>query len=55
MATVLSDEAIRAVAEGRLDPTPLYTHTYPLSELDTALNATRDRPDGFMKALVIYP
>ena len=48
-------DAIRAVAEGRLDPTPLYTHTYPLAELDTALNATRDRPDGFMKALVIYP
>jgi threonine dehydrogenase-like Zn-dependent dehydrogenase len=47
--------AIAAVVEGRLDPTPLYTHTYPLEELDTALNATRDRPDGFLKALVVYP
>ena len=48
-------DAIEAVADGRLDPAPLYTHTYPLSELDTALNATRDRPEGFLKALVLYP
>jgi threonine dehydrogenase-like Zn-dependent dehydrogenase len=45
-------EAVDAVASGRLDPSPLYTHSYPLSELDTALDATRDRPDGFLKALV---
>jgi threonine dehydrogenase-like Zn-dependent dehydrogenase len=46
-------EAVDAVASGRLDPSPLYTHTYPLDRLDDALNATRDRPDGFLKALVI--
>jgi threonine dehydrogenase-like Zn-dependent dehydrogenase len=45
-------EAVDAVASGRLDPRPLYTHTYPLDRLDDALNATRDRPDGFLKALV---
>ena len=48
-------EAIAAVLEGRLDPTPLYTHRYGLDQLDTALDATRDRPDGFLKALVLYP
>jgi len=48
-------DAVAAIKDGRLDPTPLYTHSYALSELDTALNATRDRPDGFLKALVIYP
>jgi len=47
--------AIEAVSSGRLDPTPLYTHTYPLERLDEALNATRDRPDGFVKALVTFP
>jgi threonine dehydrogenase-like Zn-dependent dehydrogenase len=45
-------EAVDAVASGRLDPSPLYTHTYSLDRLDEALNATRDRPDGFLKALV---
>ncbi|HKO15334.1 MAG TPA: zinc-binding dehydrogenase, partial [Gemmatimonadaceae bacterium] len=45
-------DAVRAVAAGRLDPAPLYTHRFPLDELDRALEATRDRPDGFMKALV---
>jgi threonine dehydrogenase-like Zn-dependent dehydrogenase len=46
-------EAVDAVASGRLDPSSLYTHTFPLDRLDDALNATRDRPDGFLKALVI--
>jgi threonine dehydrogenase-like Zn-dependent dehydrogenase len=45
-------EAVDAVATGALDPSPLYTHRYPLDQLDAALNATRDRPDGFVKALV---
>jgi threonine dehydrogenase-like Zn-dependent dehydrogenase len=45
-------EAVDAVASGRLDPKPLYTHTFPLDRLGDALNATRDRPDGFLKALV---
>jgi threonine dehydrogenase-like Zn-dependent dehydrogenase len=45
-------DAVQAVASGKLDPTELYTHTYRLDQLDEALNATRDRPDGFLKALV---
>jgi threonine dehydrogenase-like Zn-dependent dehydrogenase len=45
-------EAVEAVASGRLDPSPLYTHRYPLDRLGEALDATRDRPDGFLKALV---
>ena len=45
--------AVEAVASGRLDPSPLYTHCYPLEALGEALDATRDRPDGFLKALVM--
>jgi threonine dehydrogenase-like Zn-dependent dehydrogenase len=45
-------EAVDAVASGRLDPAPLYTHRYPLERLGEALEATRDKPDGFVKALV---
>lgn len=45
-------EAVAAVASGRLDPSPLYTHSYTLDRLGEALNATRDKPEGFLKALV---
>jgi threonine dehydrogenase-like Zn-dependent dehydrogenase len=45
-------EAVEAVAAGRLDPKPLMTHEYGLDQLGEALDATRDRPDGFLKALV---
>ena len=41
-----------AVASGAIDPAPLYTHRYPLDQLGDALEATRLRPDGFLKALV---
>src|SRR5690606_28097809 len=45
--------AVAAIEDGRLDAAPLYTHVFPLERLAEALNATRDRPDGFMKALVV--
>lgn len=45
-------EAVEAVASGHLDIEPLLSHTYPLDRLGEALDATRDRPDGFLKALV---
>jgi 2-desacetyl-2-hydroxyethyl bacteriochlorophyllide A dehydrogenase len=46
-------EAARAVAEGRLDPAPLYTHRFGLDEVDRALETAVERPEGFMKALVV--
>jgi threonine dehydrogenase-like Zn-dependent dehydrogenase len=46
--------AVDAVASGRLDPRPLYTHHYPLEGLGDAIAATRDKPDDFVKALVTY-
>jgi threonine dehydrogenase-like Zn-dependent dehydrogenase len=45
-------EAARLVADGSLDPTPLYTHRLELGSLGEAMNAMRRRPDGFLKALV---
>lgn len=47
------EEAVAAVASGRLDVAPLLTHRYPLDRLGDALDATRDRPDGFVKAMVM--
>ncbi len=45
-------EAVVAVAHGRLDPAPLYTHVFSLDQIDQAMNVTRSRPDGFLKALI---
>jgi threonine dehydrogenase-like Zn-dependent dehydrogenase len=45
--------AAQAVADGTLDPMPLYTHRFELDRLDQALEAMRRRPDGFLKALVV--
>jgi threonine dehydrogenase-like Zn-dependent dehydrogenase len=44
--------AVDLMARGVLDPEPLYTHRLPLDRLGDALELTRTRPDGFMKALV---
>jgi NADPH:quinone reductase len=44
--------AVDAVERGWLTPAPLYTHHYTLEQLGEALEATRTRPQGFMKALI---
>jgi threonine dehydrogenase-like Zn-dependent dehydrogenase len=46
-------EAAAAVEAGRLDPSPLYTHRFGLDQLDAALDTATERPDGFIKALVM--
>jgi threonine dehydrogenase-like Zn-dependent dehydrogenase len=45
-------EAVRLVAAGELDPSPLYTHVFPLARLADAFEAACTRPAGFGKALV---
>ncbi|AEG92693.1 oxidoreductases-like protein [Ramlibacter tataouinensis TTB310] len=44
--------AVDWMSQGIIDPEPLYTHRLPLDRLGEALELTRNRPDGFMKALV---
>ncbi|MGZ2411867.1 threonine dehydrogenase-like Zn-dependent dehydrogenase [Sphingomonas sp. F9_3S_D5_B_2] len=46
-------EAAEAIASGQLDPKALITHRYPLDQLGEALDATRDRPGNFVKAVVL--
>jgi threonine dehydrogenase-like Zn-dependent dehydrogenase len=46
-------EAVEALREGRFHPRPLLTHILPLDRLGEALELTRDRPENFMKALVV--
>lgn len=45
-------EAIEAVATGRVDLAPLLTHRFRLSEVGRAIEATRDKPAGFVKAWI---
>lgn len=45
-------EAADAVASHHLDPSSLYTHVFELSLAAAAVQALRERPDGFAKALV---
>jgi threonine dehydrogenase-like Zn-dependent dehydrogenase len=46
-------EAVDAIERGIVDPKQLITHRYPLERLHEALNATRDRPGNFVKAVVV--
>ena len=46
--------AAEAVASGRLNPAPLYTHRYPLDQIGDAFETALKRPEGFMKALVMF-
>jgi threonine dehydrogenase-like Zn-dependent dehydrogenase len=46
-------DAAMAVAAGVLDPRPLLTHAFSLGALDAAMRALQERPDGFMKSLVL--
>jgi threonine dehydrogenase-like Zn-dependent dehydrogenase len=47
-------EAVAAIENGLVDPAMLITHRYPLDRLDEALDATRDRPGNFVKAVVVH-
>lgn len=44
--------AIAAVEQGVLRPAALYTHHYPLADIQEAFHHLASRPAGFMKALI---
>jgi threonine dehydrogenase-like Zn-dependent dehydrogenase len=46
-------EAVDAIERGIIDPRLLITHRYPLDRLGEALDATREKPGNFVKAVVI--
>jgi threonine dehydrogenase-like Zn-dependent dehydrogenase len=46
--------AVKAVADGRLDPKPLFTHIFPAKELQKAFEVHHENPEGFVKALVTF-
>ena len=46
------DEILALIAEGKLDTTPLITHTYPLSRIEEAYDLFEQRRDGVIKVAV---
>ena len=48
------EKAVRAVSEGRLEPFSLFTHSIELDDLSAAFELLRQRPDGFVKALLAF-
>ena len=46
-------EAVAAIESGLIDPRLLITHRYPLDRLGDALDAARDRPGNFVKAVIV--
>jgi threonine dehydrogenase-like Zn-dependent dehydrogenase len=46
-------EAVAAIESGLIDPNMLITHRFPLDRLGEALDATRDKPGNFVKAVVV--
>lgn len=40
-------------AAGRIDYASLFTHRYPLTDIDRAYANLRDKPEGFIKALIV--
>lgn len=47
------ERAAQALEEETITPDLLYTHRLPLECLGEALDLSRERPDGFMKALIV--
>ncbi|WP_423820358.1 zinc-binding dehydrogenase [Salinimicrobium sp. TIG7-5_MAKvit] len=45
--------AIKAVEDGKMDPFPLFTHKFSLEEMEIAYEHLTQRPDGFIKALIV--
>ena len=47
------EEGVRLLAAGELDLEPLITHTFPLEDINHAFRMTEERPEGFLKSVVL--
>ncbi|MFR1723083.1 alcohol dehydrogenase [Emergencia timonensis] len=46
------DETLALIADGKIDTTPLITHTYPLAEIEAAYERFESRQGGVMKIAI---
>lgn len=47
--------AIVAIQKNEMDPFPFFTHMFFLDEMESAYKNLTERPDGFIKALILNP
>jgi threonine dehydrogenase-like Zn-dependent dehydrogenase len=45
----------RLIQNGRVDPTPLTTHTFKFDEMEMAFRLMQTKEDGIIKPLIIFP
>src|SRR5699024_8432498 len=47
-------KAISCISKGILDPFPLLTHTFPLSDIGSAFVMQQQKPEGFTEAILRF-
>ena len=45
---------LRLIEPGRVDPSPLTTHRFPLDQVDKALRMMETKEDGILKPLIEF-
>jgi threonine dehydrogenase-like Zn-dependent dehydrogenase len=57
IATIMRGMSIgmRLLAAGELSMTGLVSHRFPLEKINDAFATLRDKPDGFAKAVIVFP
>jgi len=46
------EEVLQLISQGKIDTTPLITHTYPLCEIEAAYRLFENREDGVIKVAI---
>ena len=46
------EETLALIEAGKIDTTPLITHTYPLSQIDEAYELFENKKDGVIKVAI---
>jgi threonine dehydrogenase-like Zn-dependent dehydrogenase len=49
------ERGLKLLSAGRVSLASLVTHRLPLSQVDDGFAALRDKPEGFLKAVITVP
>jgi threonine dehydrogenase-like Zn-dependent dehydrogenase len=51
---VRMQQLLRLIENGRIDPSPLTTHTFPFAEVDKAFKLMETKADGMIKPIIMF-